>query len=298
MNSPKHLMVTTNTLCNYGCMFCNNPKIEHKTYVTVDRLIELVDLIEAVEIVDITGYGEIMLHPKFCNIANLLTEKQKPFTFSTNGSHLTDAMIDFLDTTTLSLMNISVNSLDPTTYRIITGGHSLDILLDNLASLFSKERKYKVTLSVVVTAYAINELMDLVQFAADNGAYRLRFLPLTSSIKDYPNEIVLKDTYETRMKLKDAEDYAKLIGVSLQTFSFEPSAEVKEKKHKCSAPTHQIIINHNGNVTPCCWLGHVIMGNLEKNTWREIWESEKYDDLRRSVHDGDLKYCKDCREFG
>lgn len=297
MNSPKHLMVTTNTLCNYRCVFCNNPKIQHKGAVTVEKLLDLVDLIESVEQIDITGYGEIMLHPKFREIAKLLTDKGKPFTLSTNGSQLTEDMIDFLDTTTLHLINISVNSLDAGTYKEITGA-DLGPILDNLASLFSKKRKYRITISAVMTAYAINELSDLVDFAASNNVDLLRFLPMTSSIKDYPENIVLKDTPENRIKLRDAEDYAKFIGVKLQSFSFVPSRAVAEKKQKCSAPTHQIIINANGNITPCCWLGHVIMGNINDKHWRDIWECEQYDDLRRSVHDGDLKYCKDCREFG
>jgi len=297
LNSPKHLMVTTNTLCNYRCVFCNNPKIQHKGAVTVEKLLDLVDLIESVEQIDITGYGEIMLHPKFREIAKLLTDKCKPFTLSTNGSQLTDDMIDFLDTTILHLINISVNSLDMGTYKEITGA-DLGPILDNLSSLFSKKRKYRITISAVMTAYAINELSDLVDFAASNNVDLLRFLPMTSSIKDYPENIVLKDTPENRIKLRDAEDYAKFIGVKLQSFSFVPSRAVAEKKQKCSAPTHQIIINANGNITPCCWLGHVIMGNINDKHWRDIWECEQYDDLRRSVHDGDLKYCKDCREFG
>jgi len=290
-------MVTTNTLCNYQCAFCNNPKIEKKGAVTVEKLLELVDLIEAVEVIDITGYGEIMLHPKFREIGNLLTSKGKPFTLSTNGSQLSDDMIDYLDGTTLSLINISVNSLDMGTYKRITGA-DIGPILDNLASLFSKKRHYKITISAVMTAYAIDELLDFIQFAADNKVYKLRLLPMTSSITDYPADIVLQDTPENRMKLKDAEDYARFLGVDLQSFSFVPTSAVNDRKQKCSAPTHQIIINANGAITPCCWLCHVIMGNINEQNWRDIWECEKYDDLRRSVHAGDLKYCKDCREFG
>jgi len=297
MNNPNHLMIVTNTLCNYRCAFCNNPKIEEKGYVTVDRMIELVDLIDAVKVIDITGYGEIMLHPRFKEIAALLSQKGKNFTISTNGSLLTDDMIAFLDGSTLSLLNVSVNSLNQETYRRVTGA-DLGPVLDNLAALFSQPRHYKITLSAVMTAYSIDELDDLVQYAHDNGAEKLRLLPLTGSIKDYPADIILADTEENAEKIRRAEELARELGVALQSFSFAPTPAVMVKKQKCFAPFNQIIINHNGNVTPCCWLGHVSMGNLKDKSWREIWESEKYEDLRLSVNSGDLKYCRDCREFG
>lgn len=295
---PYHLMLALNNLCNYKCIFCVNDKIVNRGYLTLKKVLELSDLIDTVELVDITGYGEIMMHPNFKELVLMLSGKNKPFSISTNGSHLSKSMINFLDDSTLDLLNISLNSLNFDTYKKITGTGDLSQVLTNIGNLFETKRKYKITLSMVITALTIGEMSDFINFARTCRVHRVRFLPLTPNISNYPEEILVKDTPQNREFLLKAEELALRHLISIQSFSFDPAVTTPPKKKSCNAPFNQICINQNGNITPCCWLSTMIMGNIKDNTWQDIWQNEKYADLRRSVEIGDLKYCKDCREFG
>ena len=69
------------------------------------------------------------------------------------------------------------------------------------------------------------------------------------------------------------------------------SSEVR-KAHFCHAPFEKIEILATGDVYLCCpgWLPTVV-GNLNKQTLKEIWNSPKALELRASVTDGSFKHC-------
>jgi len=59
----------------------------------------------------------------------------------------------------------------------------------------------------------------------------------------------------------------------LEAFNPNPLTE------DCGYPWIQAVIRANGDVCSCCQRRH-IMGNLNENTFDEIWNGEKYQSLR------------------
>jgi radical SAM protein with 4Fe4S-binding SPASM domain len=51
----------------------------------------------------------------------------------------------------------------------------------------------------------------------------------------------------------------------------------------------------NGDVVPCCYLSNykckAVMGNIAKEPLSEIWNSNKYQELRRSAFKGYPDFC-------
>ena len=61
----------------------------------------------------------------------------------------------------------------------------------------------------------------------------------------------------------------------------------------CKAPFENFDIKVNGECSPCCFLKNDISaGNIEKQTFDEIWNGEVYTDLRRRMLKGDFSMCK------
>lgn len=301
LQPPEVVFITASTKCNYQCKFCYQDNIQSNDFMDIAKILESEDLLDGAERVDLSGYGEFIMHPQFKEMTTLLSRKKKHLSFSTNGSLLTKDIVDFLDTSTLSLLNISINSLNPETYAKITKTGKLSVLLDNLEYLFSKKRPYQITLSAVVTSYAIHELIDFVIYSREHGGHSVRFLPMAPIVdKVYAEELTLKDTPENRLELKRAEKLCSLFGITCQSFTFEPQATsvAQGNRNRCTAPYKQFLIGPKGDVIPCCWLGWKCMGSLQTSSWRDIWEGEGYKEFRASVVAGDSPYCKDCREFG
>ena len=70
------------------------------------------------------------------------------------------------------------------------------------------------------------------------------------------------------------------------------------KTNKCSYPWSTPYISAEGMVVPCCLIGNpsvLSLGDINKNSFTKIWNSDEYKNLRKSIQNHELKeYCKNC----
>ena len=64
----------------------------------------------------------------------------------------------------------------------------------------------------------------------------------------------------------------------------------KFKGYICPNPFIYAEIQENGNISTCCYISENF-GNINENNIEEIWNSNKFNDLRESLVDGDFSYC-------
>jgi radical SAM protein with 4Fe4S-binding SPASM domain len=65
-------------------------------------------------------------------------------------------------------------------------------------------------------------------------------------------------------------------------------------KKKCFHPWKSVSINENGDVMPCC-ASSVVMGNLGRSSFSEIWNGARYRKLRNTVNSSrPLVFCRNC----
>lgn len=70
----------------------------------------------------------------------------------------------------------------------------------------------------------------------------------------------------------------------------------------CAAPWNHFFVQQDGDVRVCCMVGGEgeVLGNINESTWEDIWEGEKFQDLRKRFLEKDsetLKYCKHCTDY-
>lgn len=75
--------------------------------------------------------------------------------------------------------------------------------------------------------------------------------------------------------------------------------KVPEKEHHnrpCYFPWYYIHVNPDGTVFPCgSWWEHTTFGDFKTQTFEEIWTGEKYTELRRQLHNMELREtCANC----
>ena len=301
---PTLVLLGPHTTCNYRCVFCENCNMKHKTN-SLDKFLtpDIQKLIENATTVDISGYGEIISNPDFKKIVGLMNNYNRKFSMSTNGALLTKDVVDFLADSSLSLLNVSLNSLNPETYTYLSGGNGqLDKVLENLEYLWSIKRKFSVCVSLVITDQTMYEFETFVNYAHKHKIEHLRFSPLTTTIENYPEKIVIKDEAKYKTLLKEAQKLAETLELRLQSPNLDKLPRNVVDKSTCQAPANMVCIDHNNDVIPCCWLGYgehkLVMGNLDNQSFDEIWNSEKYTEFRSSVNThGGKKYCQHCGEF-
>ena len=69
----------------------------------------------------------------------------------------------------------------------------------------------------------------------------------------------------------------------------------KPEKYYCIRPFDHLQLMDNGDMLPCCppWVNHYSIGNINKQSYEEIWNGKKAQEFRRSILDGSFKYCNE-----
>ena len=305
-------------VCNYRCIFCEAAKYSPN----VLRLSEFADidsLIQRAFYTDITGYGEITVHPDFPEIVKLLTKYNKRFSIVSNGSFL-DKHIELLASSSMYLLNISLNTLNPDTYKILTGNKGdLNKVLNNIKefytysdNLITTGDKFIRQFSFVINAYNFKEMRNFIDYAIQyirpNVRVRVVFRGLSPTLI-YPEGLAPENNEENRKFLQETSQYAQG-KVEFEGFNFAMSREhrnnIEEKSSLfdedlrkivkgCQTLNNALYIGSDGTVAACCWIRNPL-GNIKQQSIEEIRKGEVYQDLARCLREGDLRYCMNCRK--
>jgi MoaA/NifB/PqqE/SkfB family radical SAM enzyme len=310
-------------ICNYRCLFCEACKGERNLLRLADfKGLDL--MIQKAGVIDMSGYGEADVHPDFVELINLLTKYNKRFSFVTNGS-LLDKNIDLLVHSSMYLLNVSVNSLNKDTYyKQIGGKGDLSRVLDNIERFYEVDnnylrpwsRKIRRQFSFVITAYNFHELFDFVDFVkkykTDEVNARVVFRGLSPTLV-YPEGLMPIDNEANRTFLASANEYAKINGLELETFSFDMSRVHRESIEeevplsnealseivkKCNIYERCLFIGSDGNVSVCDWIRTREIGNVLTQSIEEIRNGAVWKEFVSCIKRGDLKYCMNCRRRG
>jgi len=89
------------------------------------------------------------------------------------------------------------------------------------------------------------------------------------------------------------------LGLKASSTAFDAGdAAVPSKRIPCHMPTNSVLILYDGRVFPCCHpYAHkqMEMGNLNSQTFKEIWNSRHYRNLRVGLFTGDAPHiCRSC----
>ena len=296
------LFLHLSTKCNYKCAFCsqrnNNGKGE---LVSLDSIIGLEALSDYAKMVDITGFGEITLHPEFEKILDYLTKKNISIRFVTNGFNLTEKVCDIINRSSVTKLIISVNSLNRETYKYLMGVDGLEKVLSNIDRL-AKSFKNELGFSFVISQHNFNEIKGFIDFGKKYNAH-VSCLGLTPTY-DYEEGMQLEITDEVRRKVDEYNQYAKEQNIRFSNFQLDNQKGTKTRIKnlpdvikRCDWVYSKMFVGTDGSVKPCCW-SSVNLGNVYEQQFEEIWEGEKYTELRNLIKEGNPKYCYNCRREG
>lgn len=310
-------------ICNYRCMFCEAYKGE-RILLNLKDFKGLDSIIQKAKYIDISGYGEVTNHPDFEEVVKYLTKYNKRFSLVTNGSSL-DKYIELLVKSSMYLLNVSLNSLNQDTYKILTGGRGdLKKVLENIEKFYIYDNAYKKPwcresirqFSFVINSYNFCELNSFMEFCkkylVDGKRTRMVFRGLSPTLV-YPEGFFPKDIPEARSFLAEINKKVLLTKLEFENFSFDMSRpcndltqkevrilsdeKLREIVKECTVYESNLYIGSNGNVGLCDWT-KLQLGNIKDQSIDEIRSGETYKDLIKCIKEGSLKYCMNCRRIG
>lgn len=322
--------------CPFSCAMCHFKNTKHEN-MSPSLLEKIEPFYENLEVLAIHGQGEPLLGDLGYFVDHAV-RNDFVLHMNTTGILLTERIADLLLQTRLSMRFSIHAGEEKTYRRIMGLDFEklrrrISYLTGKSAAL---GRHNDFWFSFIVMKENIDEIDAFLRFAHDCGIRSVRFMRLLPnwqtlrgiSLGDRDFNFSYSEQYNQAVEdkfFRNLEDYERLAEElevhieygSMQSYTRKPHP-IRESLNTlattvtgkgifplfrnaghCLAPwIGQLVINHNGDVRPCC-SSTLTLGNVRESTLQEIWNSERMMALRRSFAEGYIpKSCGFCTGFG
>lgn len=294
LDFPLLLQVQTQSHCNGSCSICPYPTISKKLihgsmeWDLFARIAGEAASAPPLSRVLFELHNEPLLDKRMFVWIKYLKSliPNKSCVIVTNGELLdrfssTDIMQSNLDS-----LIISLNAHSKQMYETINQGLSYNKVMKNISTLLSdRHLQRKLMLSFVITGQNVQEVQEATRHWKKQGV-KTRVMAIT-------NRAGALGDYE-RFRLKTGDNvtpFLSRIGRRLTSSARELLG--------CELPFYQMNILFNGDVIICChdWNRTTLVGNIRNSSMREIWNSKRMNEIRRSIvrkRYDQIDSCRDC----
>jgi radical SAM protein with 4Fe4S-binding SPASM domain len=226
--------------------------------------------------------GEPMMHPHFFSF--LYESRNIRSVVSTNGHFLTAGNSERIAGSGLSKLIVSLDGADQEVYSAYRKNGSFETVAEGLRNISEAKRRIRSPLVI--------ELQFLVNSRNESQIHKVRKLA-----EDLDVNLRLKS-----MQFLHKENISSWLPAKSQ-FRRYRSAEGEwvprnSLPDRCARLWFNPVVTWDGNVLPCCFDkdGDYIMGNLNNESFRDIWDGPRYRTFRKSILSGrsTIDICTNC----
>lgn len=287
--------------CNERCIHCYIPNEKKNTGFDMpkEKVMDLIDQLADMGGLHVTfSGGEAFLHKDLIELVRYARNKDLQVSILSNLIALKDEQIKELHDLNISLIQVSLYSMDPEIHDTITtvkGSFeksktaieklvAADVPVQISCPVMKANRKgydkvLKYAQSLKIKAQTDFIMMAQADFNTNNLANRLS-IPET--------EELLRDIMECDLDYQES------------TLKLRPKSEEKafdlerfKKQPVCGVGYDNCCITANGDVYPCAGWQSMVLGNVYKQSLLEIWENDKLKELR-NITQASFPECLEC----
>jgi cyclic pyranopterin phosphate synthase len=299
---PLYWEITTSAACNHRCTFCSvdaigYPAILFDAGILGKRMEEAARL--GVKSVMFAGTGEPLVHKRISGITETAVRSGLDVAFTTNG-----VLLERLRPVELcTWIKISLNAGTRDTYAAVhkTQAKDWDKVWANLADAVKRKGKCTIGVQCVVLPENVYEMRELASLCVDVGVDYLVLKPYSQGTFSITHKYEGVDYAAMRTYLEGVKDFdTKTFKVIYRTEAMNQEISGKHHYDKCRAtPTFWCYAMADGRLFTCS--AHLMderfcIGNLNENTFQEIWEGEKRRENWELMQTFNIKQCRlNCR---
>ncbi len=306
---PLHFQLEPATGCNLRCQTCQVPDYtpDQKKNMSLQQFQHIFDQIRPIKVA-LSGAGEPFLNPDLLGIIRHAKAGGASVLTTTNFTLCAKKVEELVDSG-LDLIKISLDAAQPETYKKIRRADFFERITRDIEALQDVKRRKGsstpfVRLQFVLQSDNLDEIEEMIGLAGRLRANSVYFQPLeTLLIADRKEELTRRIQYDgLHTRLTAASRRAKEMkigsnaGVLLRSLhsyfrKYEPGVPSEPPQRVCLLPWFSLYITVDGNVRPCCSFGEgetLVLGNLFEQDFSDIWNSQKYQALRRQALDRKL----------
>jgi len=233
--------------------------------------------------------GEPYLNTSFLEMVEYASQKNIFTATSTNAHYLNDERARQTVESGLDRLIISIDGTTQETYESYRVGGSLEKVIEGTKNLIAWKQRLKSASPQVIFQFLVvrpneHQVADVRALASQLGVDKV--VLKTAQIYDYKNGSPLIPTDKQYSRYEKQSD---------------GSYDVKNGMlNECWRMWHSCVITWDGKVVPCCFDkdAHHVLGDLNKNSLRDIWFGDKYHAFRSSLIKSrdQIDICKNCTE--
>jgi MoaA/NifB/PqqE/SkfB family radical SAM enzyme len=284
---PSKLVLQTTDVCNLDCPMCQLPAADKRKHMSQELFHRVVDELFATLIeLHPTNLGEPLASPWLADLCAAMQQYGVVLDLTTNGTLLDQRRIDLILPIARDI-KVSFDGATPATFERLRRNARFDQVCAHVRALAEGLRTVTIRrpmLALQMTLMRSNylELPDLIRLAHRLGAQRVKAYHLFSFRPEMDAESLLLQPGLWEPVLADALRLGADLGIDLQLA--EPMAQSPaEVQHGaiCHLPWHETWVDLDGSVLPCHSHAGQRAGDLMQTPFRDIWNGELYQHIRR-----------------
>lgn len=259
---PVEFSIELTNYCNSRCIMCPNKDMKRPrgrmSFETFKKIID--EIKEYSEFIYLHLAGEPLMNSKFEEMIKYANKSNLRTGLSTNAILLNKENAEKIINSKLDFIILSIDATNPITYKKVRGTDNFELVKKNIEEFIKLKNKPYTAIQLI---YMDENKDEVKEFA-----------------KEWKGKV-------DAIRIKPVLNIGNILNKS------------KKRKKPCVLLWRQMAILWNGDVVSCCldYLGDTILGNINKNSIKEIWNNEKMANLRRLHKEGkieEISLCKNC----
>lgn len=319
---PRILWIELTSRCPFDCVFCTRASLRGAgRHMAFDLYRRLIDELDRPQYLRLNYAGESGHYPALADAVALAARTGAQVELVSAIASLKPERLQSTLEAGLSRMTVSLHTLDAQRFAEIYRYSSLADLLARLEQLREwKARRgagFALDLAFVAMQRNLDELPAIAEFAAQQGIEQLAVhpligrdpLPLGNAV-EHTTTGSITDTFRAQLAAAVVEARERAPGVSLMLSSHELSPAAPLAAHPqpwpwplppgariagCDqSPFDSVHVLSDGRVIACEVTEKLVLGDLNRDTLREIWHGPAYRSFRQRHVDASEPACREC----
>jgi radical SAM protein with 4Fe4S-binding SPASM domain len=291
---PITLLIQTQSFCNGKCSICPYPTVSKQLpqgrmeWSLFQKVIDEAAAEPLLASIVFELHNEPLLDERIFDCVSYIKSRApgKRVAVVTNGELLDRFNPEAIVQSKLDVLRISLNAHSRETYESINTGLDYDKVMNNIAGMLANPSlRQKTRLNFVLTEQNEHEVCEATRYWRERG--------VTTNVSGITNRAGTLANFE-KFRLKAGYDNAaspkalwrRLMGGVRHTLG-------------CHVPFYEMNVLFNGDVLICSedWRRTTVIGSAQKQSLREIWNSQKTNQIRRLLFKrrfAELAPCQDC----
>ena len=282
--------------CNERCVHCYIPHEDKLKMIKSSLFYSIIEEGRNMNIINVTlSGGEPLLHKDFVRFLSRCRELDLSVNVLTNLTLLTDEILEEMKKNPLLSVQTSIYSMNSEVHDTITKVKgSFEKTKNNLLRL--KECGIPLQISCPIMKENQDSFINVVEWAKENDISIATEYVIFASYDHTNCNLSHRLTVEEIGKAFDVQTSEVLLE-NLYQLACEKN-EQKSDDSVCSVCRYYLCIAANGTVFPCIGWQTKIIGDLNKQSIREVWEDNEEIKRLRDIKWSDFTKCLECNDRG